>query len=55
MDLHISVRAGLAAGEWATPGHRWAALAHLAAKVVLLVSHGALQRAVAGQVRTGVI
>lgn len=52
---HVSVRAGLAAGQGSALGRGDAALAHLAAKVVPLVPHGALQRAVPAQVRAGVV
>lgn len=52
---HVSVRAGLAAGQGSALGRGGAALAHLAAKVVPLVPHGAPQRAVPGQVGAGVV
>lgn len=53
--LHVSIRAGLGAGQRSALGHWDAALTHLAAKIVPLVSHGALQRTVFSQVRAGVI
>lgn len=52
---HVSVGAGLAAGQGSALGRGDAALAHLAAKVVPLVSRGAPQRAVSPQVGAGVV
>lgn len=53
--LHVSIRAGLSAGQRSTLGHGYAALTHLTAKVIPLVSHWALQGTVFSQVRAGVI
>lgn len=53
--LHVSIRAGLSTGQRSTLGHGDAALTHLAAKVIPLVSHWALQGTVFSQVRAGVI
>lgn len=53
--LHISIRAGLSAGQRSALGRGDAALAHLTAKVVPLVSHWALQGTVFSQIGAGVI
>ena len=53
--IHISIRTGLCAGQRSALGHRSAALTHLTAKIIPLVSHGAMQRTVSSQVRAGVI
>lgn len=53
--LHVTIGAGLCTGQRSALGHGDAAFAHLAAKVVPLVSHWALQGAVFSQVRAGVI
>lgn len=52
---HISVGAGLSAAQRSALWHGDAALAHLASKIVPLVSHWALQGTVRSQVRAGVI
>lgn len=53
--LHISIGAGLGAGQRSALGHRDGALAHLTAIIVSLVPHWALQGTVFSQVRAGVI
>lgn len=53
--LHISIRAGLSTGQRSALGHGDAALTHLTAKIIPLVSHWALQGTVFSQVRAGVI
>ena len=53
--LHISIRAGLSAAQGSALGHGDAALTHLTAKIVPLVSHRALQGAVSLQFGAGVI
>jgi len=53
--LHISIWAGLGAGQGSALGHGNAALTHLTAKIIRLVSHWALEGTVFSQVRAGVI
>ena len=53
--LHISIGAGLGAGQRSALGHGNGALAHLTVKIVPLVPHWALQGTVFSQVRAGVI
>lgn len=53
--LHIAIGAGLSAGQRSALGHGDAALAHLAAEIVPLVSHRAFQGTVFSQVGAGVI
>lgn len=52
---HISIRAGLHAGQRSALGHWDAAFTHLTAKVVPLISRRALKGAVCSYVGTGVI
>lgn len=51
----ISVGAGLSAAQRSALWHGHAALAHLASKIIPLVTHWALQGTVRSQVRAGVI
>lgn len=53
--LHITIGAGLSTGQRSALGHGDAALAHLTAEVIPLVSHWALQGTVFSQVGAGVI
>lgn len=52
---HISIGAGLSAGQRSALGHGDAALTHLTSKIIPLVSHWALQGTIFSQVRAGVI
>lgn len=55
INLHVSIRACLAAGHGATLWCGYTTFTHFTTIAVFLITHGTLQRAVSGHIRTGFI